>query len=338
MRSDDRTSSTSPATIRRGRKGGAYAHLPYVKVMGGFAGPLRRWVAFGILRATAKRMRLDASKIPRLRASQAYVDEHLGGRPRDVRIVPVRDAPVGGNWLETAESRPERVLLFIHGGAFMLRYPRTHAAMVAPWCRSLGMRAFMVEYRLAPEHPFPAAADDCHSAYRWLLEQGYDPRQIVLAGDSAGANLALATLHAIRAAGEPMPSCVVLLSPLADLTLSGASFKTHARRDPVFHVPTLIGMRDHYIRTDQLLDVRASPLFGSFRDFPPLMIQVGSEEVLLDDALRLAARAHEAGVEVELEVWNRMAHVFQAMRMLPQAHAAARRIVAFVARHARWRS
>jgi acetyl esterase/lipase len=323
-------------TTRPTRAGGGFAGLPYVKVIDSFAGPLRRWLAFGILRATAKRLRLDTSKIDALRTSQARVDARFGGNSPGLRIVPVREAGVSADWMETADSRPERVLLFIHGGAFMLRYPRTHAAMIAPWCKSLRMRAFMVDYRLAPEHPYPAAADDCHAAYRWLLQTGYDPRQIVLAGDSAGANLVLVTLHAIAQAGEPMPSCAVLLSPVADLTLSGSTFKTHARRDPILHVPTLMRMRAHYIRSDQLLDARASPLFGGFRDLPPLLIQVGSEEVLLDDALRVAARAHEAGVEVELEVWKRMAHVFQAIRMLPQARAAGKRIVAFISRHTRW--
>lgn len=256
------------------------------------------------------------------------------GRRTGLRTIAAPEA--GGHWLEDAAPDSRRVILFLPGGAFMFSFPHMHAAMVAPWCAALGARALAVDYRLAPEHPFPAAIDDCHAAYRWLLDHGYSARDIVLAGDSAGANLALALLHAVKAAGEPMPACAVLLSPVVDLTMSGASFVTHARRDPVFSLSTLLALRSLYIGPEQMLDVRASPLFGDFRGLPPLLLQAGSEEVLLDDSVRTAARAHSAGVDVTLEIWERMPHVFQAMPVLPQAAAAAKRIVRFAARHTGW--
>jgi acetyl esterase/lipase len=309
---------------------------PYLRRIEQRGGWLRRWLLFVTLRSTTKRMRLDGRDIASLRAEQAALDAQLAGKLPSVRMVPEDKGAVGAEWLEAGPCDPRRVILFLHGGAFMFRFARLHAAMVAPWCKALRARALFADYRLAPEHPFPAGAEDCHAAYRWLLDRGYRGRDIVLAGDSAGANLALSTLLSIKEAALPMPACAVLLSPVVDLTMSGATFVTHAQRDPVFSLATLIGLRNLYLQPEQVLDVRASPLFGDFRGLPPLLIQVGSEEVLLDDAVRAAARAHAAGVEVELEVWQNMAHVFQAAHTLPQADAAARGIVRFVARHAGW--
>lgn len=320
------------------RRADELADLPYARVVDRRRGRIRRWLVFMMLRATARRMRVDEADIAAMRDDQARLDLRLGGGAVNARTVPVRAGAVGADWLEPAQSRPERVILFLHGGAFMFRFPRTHAAMIAPWCAALQARALMVDYRLAPEHPFPAAPLDCHAAYRWLLDQGYEGRNIVLAGDSAGANLALATLYAIRRAYEPVPACAVLLSPVVDMTMSGATFVTHARRDPVFSLPQLIGIRNHYLRPEQMLDPRASPLFEGFRGSPPLLIQVGSEEVLLDDSLRAAARAYGDGVAVELEVWQHMPHVFQAARTLPQAAEAAQHVVDFVARKTGWSS
>jgi acetyl esterase/lipase len=314
----------------------AWANLPYVKVLDDQRGRIRRWLLTIMLRAASRRLRLDESNIDAMREAQARLDARLGRNLDGVRTTAARGAGVGAEWLRTPGSRDDRVLLYVHGGAFMFRYPRAHAAMVRPWCEALRSRALMVDYRLAPEHPFPAAAEDCHTAYRWLLDSGIRPRDIVLAGDSAGANLALATLHAVRRANEPMPACAVLLSPVVDLTMSGATFVTHARRDPVFSLPQLIGIRNRYLRPEQMLDPRASPLFESFRGFPPLFIQAGTEEVLLDDSVRAAARAHRDGVAVELEIWRHMPHAFQIARTLPQAETAAQHIVAFVLRNTRW--
>ena len=158
---------------------------------------------------------------------------------------------------------------------------------------------------------------------------------IAIAGDSAGGNLALVTLHRIKAAGEPIPACAVLLSPVVDFTLSSRSLVINERRDPIFRVTGLIALRELYASPEQFLDPSVSPLYADYTGFPPLLFQVGDLEVLRDESVRAAARAHAAGVQVELQIWKDMAHVFQALP-LPQAEAATEHIVRFIGRHAGW--
>jgi acetyl esterase/lipase len=243
---------------------------------------------------------------------------------------------VSAEWIDVPETLPKRALLYLHGGAFAFRFPKIHAAMVARWCRRLGARALMVDYRLAPEHPHPAAADDCLDAYRWLLAHGYAAREIVIAGDSAGANLALATLHRLKAAGEPQPACAVLLAPVVDFTLSGKSLVTNAARDAMLSLADLVAFRELYSPPERYLDPSVSPLFGDFTGLPPLLFQAGSHEMAVDESMRAAAKAHASGVQVEVEIWDRMPHVFQAIASLPQAAQAAEHVRRFVARHAGW--
>jgi len=283
-----------------------------------------------------KRMPVLDVDVAALRAQQAGLDARFARIDPTARRTAVDCGGVTAEWIEVPETRPDRVLLYFHGGAFVFRFPSTHAGIVTRWCRPLGARTLMVDYRLAPEHPYPAAIEDCHAAYRWLLAQGYEPGQIVLGGDSAGGNLALAALHRIKAAGEPMPACAVLLSPVVDFTLSGRSIITNERRDPLFALPGLLALRALYAQPEQFLDPSVSPLFGDFAGFPPLLFQVGGIEVLVDDSTRAAARAHAAGVAVELEIWEGMAHVFHAFATLPQADAAGERIVRFVRERAGW--
>jgi epsilon-lactone hydrolase len=211
-----------------------------------------------------------------------------------------------------------------------------HANLTVRCCRALGARALMVDYRLAPEHRYPAAPDDCYAVYRWLLAQGFDARNIVIAGDSAGGNLALATLHRIKAAGEPLPACTVLLSPFVDFTLSSPSLVLNESSDPVFTLAGIAGLRRHYVAPESFLEPCASPLFGDFEGLPPMLFQVGSTEMLRDEATRAAAKAYAAGVMVELEVWDRMPHVFQVFPILPQATAAIESIVRFISEHTDW--
>lgn len=289
-----------------------------------------------MLRMTVKRTPIIDVDFEQLRAQQAGFDARFARIDPQTRRTPVDCGGVAAEWVDVPESRPERVLLYFHGGAFVFRFPALHAGMVSGWCRRLGARALMVDYRLAPEHPFPAAPDDCHAAYRWLLAQGHDPCNIVFGGDSAGGNLVLATLHRIKTAGEPMPSCAVVLSPVVDFTLSSRSIVANVKRDPMFALGALIGLRGFYAQPERFLDPAVSPIFGDFAGFPPLLIQVGDIEVLLDESTRVAARAHAAGVPVELEIWDRMGHVFQAMASLPQAGAAARNIAGFIARRSGW--
>jgi monoterpene epsilon-lactone hydrolase len=295
----------------------------------------RRWLNL-MLHLTVKRNATRGQTIREIRARQARMDERFGRVDPRTRHTAVDCGGVRAEWIDVPETVPRRTLLYLHGGAFAFRFPKIHAAMVARWCRRLGARALMVDYRLAPEHPHPAAADDCHAAYRWLLAQGCEARDIVIAGDSAGANLALATLHRLKSSGAPQPACAVLLAPVVDFTLSGKSLVTNARRDAMLSLSDLVAFRALYSPPERYLDPSVSPLFGDFAGLPPLLFQAGSHEMAVDESLRAAAKAHASGVKVEVEIWDRMPHVFQAIASLPQARQAAEHVSRFVAKHAGW--
>jgi len=292
------------------------------------------WLKLLFHLTTKRSLKIDAD-IAALRAKHKEMDARFGKIDPEVRHTPVDAGGVAAEWLDAPASSTERVLLYFHGGAFMFRLPRTHAHLVAGWSRQLKARVLMVDYRLAPEHPFPAAPDDCHAAYRWLLSQGVAPANVVLGGDSAGGNLVLAVLHRIKSAGEPMPRCAVLLSPFVDFTLSGESLIRNERADPLFTLRGLAALRAHYAPADRFLDPALSPLFGDFTGLPPLLFQAGSSEMLLDESARAAARAHAAGVKVRFEIWDGMPHVFQALS-LPPAERANQRIVEFIRQECGW--
>ncbi len=291
----------------------------------------RRWL-HGWLRLAVKRIPLLGADIGKLRAINLAWDRRLARRDTGVRLTPFDGPGFRAEWLDVPGSRPGRVLFYLHGGAFMFRFPELHAALAARLCRRLGARALMVDYRLAPESPYPAAPDDCLAAYRWLLAGGQPAGGIVGGGDSAGGNLALVTLQRLRDAGEPGPACAVLLSPVVDFTLSSRSLVTHESSDPMFRLGGLLAMRGYYAPPERYLDPGVSPLHGAFAGLPPLLFQVGAVEMLRDESVRAAAAAWAAGVPVELEIWEHMAHVFQALP-LPQARAALDHIGAFAQRH-----
>jgi len=307
---------------------------PYVHLRAAAGGGVKRWLLHGLLRVGVRHPRLDVSDLGRLRRENASFDRRFGRVDPRLRRLPVEAAGVGAEWITAPESRPERVLFYLHGGAFCLRFPNTHAALTGRWCRRLAARALLVDYRLAPEHRYPAAVDDCVAAYRWLLTQTA-PEHIVIAGDSAGGNLALATLHRLKADALPLPRCAVLLSPVVDFTMSSPSLLTNAARDPMFTLEKLTALRQVYAAPEQFLEPALSPLFGDFAGFPPLLFQAGEIELLRDESIRAAARAHAAGVTVEVDIWRDMAHVFQALP-LPQAAIAEDRIAEFIERHAGW--
>lgn len=271
-----------------------------------------------------------------LRRRLARMNRYAARKSLGVRRESAACTEFAAEWLTPDDCTPGRVLLYLHGGAFVARSPDLYAAMVAPWCRALNARALMVDYRLAPEHPYPAAIDDCQAAYRWLLDQGMAPQDIVIAGDSAGGNLALATLLRLKRERTPLPVCAVLLSPFLDLTLSGDSILANARRDPLFTLAFGVGIRRFYAKPVELLNPEVSPLFGDFAGLPPMLLQVGSSEVLLDDATRAAAQARADGIDVELEIWESLPHIFQTITDLPQAGAAAQNILAFICGRTGW--
>lgn len=235
--------------------------------------------------------------------------------------------------LRLAAPATAPVILWLHGGAYCIGSPRTHAAMAAALARRLGAGAVLPDYRLAPEHPFPAAVEDAGAAYRALLAEGCDPGRLVLGGDSAGGGLGFALLHGLLAAGLPPPAAVVAFSPWVDMTQSGESLRTLARRDALLPARRFAEIRDLYLAGADPRDPRASPHLGRFTGAPPVLIQASRAEILRDDAVMMAAALRAGGVSVTLDLQRRVPHAWQIYQgRLPEADAALDRAAAFLAR------
>jgi acetyl esterase/lipase len=251
--------------------------------------------------------------------------------PADVQQTPVEIGGVGGIEVAIEGNETEHVILYFHGGVYVIGSATTSVPLVGDLVRRTGVNAITLDYRLAPEHPYPAAVEDARAAYEGLLKQGRDPGQIVLAGESAGGGLVVATLLASREAGLPMPSCAFLMSPYADLTLSGETLVERHSLDPVLTPEGLRVRAPEYVASADASDPLISPIFGDLSGLPPLLIQVGSHEILLSDALRLAARAAMTDVAVTLDVTPGVPHVFQGFAgALDEAAAALDRASDFV--------
>jgi len=230
--------------------------------------------------------------------------------PEDVTTEPGELGGVPVVTVGVAGAHPTRVLLYLHGGAYAMGSAAAAAGLASELSRRVGIRAVSVDYRLAPEHPFPAALDDALAAYRGLLDSGVDADRIVLAGESAGAGLAVALMTAIRDKGLEQPRRAVLLSPWADLALTGASMSDRAKLDPALTADALRRRAADYLGDTTPMDPSASPIHADLAGLPPLLIEVGSHEILLDDAVRLAARAARGEVDVTLHVTPGVPHVF----------------------------
>ena len=249
--------------------------------------------------------------------------------PENVTVNEVRVGDMMADWVAMPNSANSRVVLYLHGGGYVMGSRRTHRELASRIAREAAARVLVLEYRLAPEHPFPAAVDDATAGYRWLRKQGISASSIAIAGDSAGGGLTLATLLALRDAGEALPACAVCMSPWADLEGTGASAQPGGADDPMIPVAALRDMGKIYAG-DSLRNPLAAPLYGNFKGLPPLLIQVGTREVLLDDSTRVADKARAAGVTVRLEVEEGAPHVWQATPHLPEAIDAVKRIGVFV--------
>jgi acetyl esterase/lipase len=245
-----------------------------------------------------------------LRADMQRLAESFYISP-DVQVAETRLAGRPALELLAPGAERGRALLYLHGGAYVAGSPRTHGELAARISRATGMRAVSLDYRLAPEHPFPAAIEDAVAACRALREQGTAPRRMVIAGDSAGGGLALATLLALRDAGDPLPAAAVLLSPWVDLEGTGESVRALAARDPIANVKLITLGRTLYLNGADPRHPLAAPLHADLAGLPPLLIQVGTREVLLDDSRRLATKARAAGCDVTLEEFPEMIHVWQ---------------------------
>jgi epsilon-lactone hydrolase len=251
--------------------------------------------------------------------------------PDDVLVSEVRAGGVPAHWLTAPGADPGRVLMFLHGGGFEFGSVRSDGELAARLGRASGTRVLFPEYRLAPEHHFPAAIDDVLAAWRWLrTDQGLSASSIAVAGDSAGGGLAVALLVAARDAGEALPAAAVLMSPTVDLTSSGASMTERADQDPISTPALLRRLAADYLAGADPRTPLASPLFASLSGLPPLLIQVGTADVLLSDSERLARAAAEAGVDVTLEVGPDLPHVYQLLLSTPEAAEATERIGKFL--------
>jgi len=229
----------------------------------------------------------------------------------DVKLEAVDVSGLQGEWSIVPGSEPSRVLMFFHGGGYCSGSIVSHRRIVTEAGRAGGMRTLAVAYRLAPEHPFPAAYDDALTAWRFLRNEGIPPARIAVGGDSAGAGLAIALIGQLRDAHEERPGCAWLVSPWTNLTMSGSTFATKDGVDPIIHKEYLNELANAYLPTGiDGKDPRVSPLYADLTSFPPLLIQVGSAETLLDDATRFASVAGAADVRVTLEIWPRMIHAW----------------------------
>jgi acetyl esterase/lipase len=251
--------------------------------------------------------------------------------PRDTQVSRLDLDGVPAVQVATPKSRSDRHVLYLHGGGHMSGSPGLYRDFIWRLADATAARVTILDHRLAPEHPFPAALDDALTAYRRLLSDGADPRRTAIAGESSGGGLTLSTLMRARDEGVPLPAAAVALSPWTDLALTGRSLQSNAAADPMIRsdeAPRLVAL---YLAGADPRMPYASPLYGDPSDLPPTLIQVGSDEVLLDDSVRMAERLRAAGCHVEIEIWPRMPHAWQLWaRVIPEANSAIARIGAFV--------
>lgn len=254
---------------------------------------------------------------------------------REVQVTPVKTNDVVCEWLDWPDIRSKRVLLYIHGGGYCFGSAATHRDLASRIAKAGDMRVLNVDYRLAPEHPYPAAQDDVVSAYEWLLAQGIDADQICVAGDSAGGGLTLTLLLELKQKNLPQPGCAICLSPLTDNSRSGESFEARANIDPISTPSGSRKLSEWYLGdiadpTEPLI----SALFGDLAGLPPLQIFVGTAEILYDDSTRFAEKARRAGVSVDLQIWEEMFHIWPYFaQAIPEGREAVSLMGTFISEH-----
>lgn len=266
-------------------------------------------------------------------ATRARMDRQGGRLPDGVTGTPTSVGDVRAEWIDATGAIADRAILYLHGGGFVAGSIDSHRNLTGHLAAAAGCRTLALDYRLAPEHPHPAAVTDALAAYAWLLEQGFAGEHLVVAGDSAGGGLAVSCAHEARKRGLPMPAGLVVMSPCTDLELSGASMTSRADVDPMVSRELLSEMIECFVAGGDRRDPAAAALHCDLSGFPPMLIQVGDAEVLLDDATRLAALAEASGVDVTLQIWAEMTHVFQfGAGYFPEADAAIGQVAEFCRR------
>lgn len=253
--------------------------------------------------------------------------------PEGTRIEPVEAAGIAAEWLTGPGADTSRVLLYLHGGGYVIGSIASHRGLAARIAAAAGIRGLIIDYRLGPEHPFPAAVEDACAAYGFLLDQGIEPAHIAIGGDSAGGGLTFAALVALRDAGRPLPGAAIALSPWTDLAGTGESMTTRAAADPMVQREPLLANAALYLGGADPRTPTASPLYADLTGLPPTCIQVGTAETLLDDATRIAERIRAAGGVVDLEAFEDLIHVFQAFAPhVPESVEAIDKLGAFLKR------
>ncbi len=237
---------------------------------------------------------------------------------------------IPSEWITPPNAGPG-VILYLHGGAYALGSINSHRELIARLVVNTSCKALAVNYRLAPEHPYPAALEDAIRAYSWLISSGIEPSRICIAGDSAGGGLAISMLLSLREKGMLLPAGVFCLSPWLDLTLSGDSVTKNRHNDPILSATILEKYVNYYIGTHNANDPLISPLFGDLSGLPPIHIQSGRNEILLDDSIRFYEKAQQAGVDVTLKIWDDMFHVFQLFSFLHETQESMKQVSEFVA-------
>ena len=280
------------------------------------------------------KMRVAGDPVPasadEFRKADQFMDL-LTGEPADIECTEGSVGDVAGLWVTPKNAATTGTLLYLHGGGYVMGSSRTHRKMVGHLATAAGVRSFIPDYRLAPEHPYPAAVEDGVAAFRGLLAEGHRPERIVLAGDSAGGGLSVAVTLALRNDGRPMPRALVLLSPWTDLSFTGASLQTNAETDLTMTLAGAKRMAEYYCGRAKPRSPLISPLFADLRGLPPTYIQVGGDEMLLDDAVRLDERLRASRVTSSIDVVAGMQHVFQfGAGTLPESDEAIMQLGSFV--------
>ncbi len=261
----------------------------------------------------AAALRARREKMPRtVEGMRAEFEKYMGRLEvcASVRRVGVEVAGVDGEWFVPSEVVPGRVVLYLHGGGYVVGSTRTHQCLLGEVAKHCRATVLGINYRLAPEDPHPAALEDALAVYRWILAEKTAPESLTVMGDSAGGGLALTLLLAAKGEGLALPGAAVVMSPWTDLAATGESLDARGERDPMLDKRGVLSFARMVVKGGDAKNPLVSPLYGDLRGLPPLLIHVGTEEILLDDSLRLAKRAEEAGVDVTLEVWEGMLHVW----------------------------
>ena len=275
----------------------------------------------------------ESAPTPTLEESRAGYEQMMAEFPipEDISLEPVDAGGVPSEWVVAPNAEPDRVILYFHGGGYVSGSINTHRELCCRLSRAARARVLVIDYRLAPEHPFPAPVEDGVTTYKWLLASGVQPSNITIAGDSAGGGLTVAALVAIRDEGQPLPAAGIALSPWVDMEGIGDSMTSKADVDPMVQKDGLMDMANLYLGGADPRSPLAAPLYADLSGLPPLLVQVGSAETLLDDSTRLADLAKAVGVEVELEIWDDMIHVWHSFApILPEGQQAIEKIGEYI--------